>query len=92
MLGVDPPPDEICPQGVWNVRLVDGQRCRAQSLRHDVATIQTTPRILKALTSERDVIGPLKIEKANERHGLRSQLFDDQRHQQVATVVTLELK
>jgi hypothetical protein len=45
---------------------VDGQRCSTQSLRHDVAAVEATPRILQALPSERDFIGPLEIEESKQ--------------------------
>jgi len=39
------------------------------TLRNDVTTIKAAPRILKALSSEGDVISPLEVKEADERHG-----------------------
>ena len=42
---------------------VNGQGCSTQCLRHDVAAIEAAPWILQALSSERDVVGPLEVEE-----------------------------
>jgi hypothetical protein len=51
---------------VWDESRIDGQRCSAQRLRHDVATVEAAPWILQALPSERDFIGPLEIEESKQ--------------------------